>query len=108
MAFAVKVPGGGQVILEDLPLELLSKIETDGGVRWPTVLAAPATSAKCALAAYRVACEHAGVEPDADLSAKDILAGEVFDQIEDDLPTEFEEGIPKAEDDPKTSGSSSV
>ena len=107
MSFAVKVPGGEQVILEDLPLELLSKIETEGGVRWPTVLVAPATSAKCALAAYKVACEHAGVTP-ADLTARVILAGDVFVEVEDDLPTEYEEGIPKAEDDPTTSGSSTA
>ncbi|MGB0890544.1 MAG: hypothetical protein ACPGWS_09695 [Solirubrobacterales bacterium] len=107
MSFAVIVPGGEQVILEDLPLELLAEIEKDGGTRWPTVLAAPASSAMSALAAYKVACKHAGVEPE-DMTARRILEGEVFVQVDDDLPTLFEDGLPKAEDDPTTSGSSTA
>jgi len=105
--FAVKVPGGGEVILQDLPLELLAEIEADGGTRWPTVLAAPASSAKAANAAYKVACKHAGVTPE-NLTARMILEGDVFYEVADDLPTEFEDGFPKAEDGELTSGSSTA
>ncbi len=105
MAFAVNTPDGGQVRLEDLPLSVLSKMERESEVRWPILLAAPASSALSALTVYRVACEHVGAEP-AELTARDVLTGDIFAEVDDDLPTLFEDGAPKAGDETPTGGSS--
>lgn len=91
--------------MEDLPLELLSQIEREADVRWPVVLVAPASTALSALTVYKVACQHLGCEPEA-LTARTILEGGIFVEVEDDLPTMFEDGIPKAEDGTTTAGSS--
>lgn len=104
MAFAVNTPEG-QVRLEDLPLEVLSKMEQEADVRWPILLAAPASTALSALTVYRVACEHKGATP-AELTARTILTGDIFVEVEDDLPDLFEDGVPKAEDGTSTDGSS--
>ena len=102
MAFAVNTPGG-QVLLEDLPLSLLSKMEVEGDVRWPVLLMAPASTALSAMAVYRVACESNGSEPE-ELTARKILTGDYFVEVKDDLPTMYEDGIPKAEGETPISG----
>ena len=102
MAFAVNTPGG-QVRLEDLPLDVLSTMERESEVQWVRLLMAPATTALSAMVVYRVACEHVGCEPE-QLTSKSILGGGVFEQVEDDLPTLYEESIPKAGGESPTSG----
>lgn len=106
MAFAVITPAG-QVELQDLPLEVLDDIEEKSGQRWPTILAAPATTARAARVIYEAACRHVGCEPEK-LTARTILDGRLFVQVDDDLPTLFEDGMPdpKAEDEAPTDGSS--
>jgi hypothetical protein len=104
MAFAVNTPAG-QVRLEDLPLEVLERIEAESGETWPTILFAPGSKAKMARVVYTVACEHMGAEVK-QITAKDILSGDLFEMVEDDRPTLYEDGIPKAADEESTSGSS--
>jgi len=103
--FVVKVPGGTQVSLTDLPLEQLERIEEETGTRWPVVLGSPAASMKVARITYQVVCEFAGAEPET-LSARQVLEGDVFENVDDDLPVVFEDGVPKVEAVPPTSGSS--
>ena len=105
MPFAVNTPSG-QVRLEDLPLEVLSKMEVESEVQWVRLLMAPATSALSAMVVYRVACEHIGCEPE-QLTPKSIIGdGGIFVQVDDDLPAMYEDGYPspKAVDESPTSG----
>ena len=104
--FAIRTPGG-KVRIDELPLEVLDEVERERGVRWPTLIAAPASSAAAALALYKHACKYKGADPE-QLTARKILDGGIFEQVEDDLPTVFEDGAPdpKAEDGIPTLGSS--
>jgi hypothetical protein len=105
MAFAVNTPAG-QVRLEDLPLEVLEAVEVQTGQEWPTMIFAPASSAKVANALYKAVCVHKGCEPE-QLTPKSLLNG-LYEKVDDDVPTLFEDGIPKAEDEEQTLGSSGV
>lgn len=103
MAFAVNTPAG-QVRLEDLPLEVLEDVEAQTGQDWPTMIFAPASSAKVANALYKAVCAHRGCEPE-QLTPKSLLNG-LYEKVDDDVPTLFEDGIPKAADEEPTPGSS--
>lgn len=107
MPFAVNTPGG-QVRLMDLPLDAFCRIEEETDKRWIDVIVAPAMSAKCALAVYRIACEHLDCEPEP--LTPSMLVGEspIFEMVDDDLPDVFEGGIPKSEDAQATTGSSTA
>jgi hypothetical protein len=107
MEFAVNTPGG-QVRLADLPLEVLSQLEEETGRRWVELILSPAYSAATAIAVYKAACAHNGSEPQP-LTPRRLIEGigggeAIFEQVEDDLPTLYEEGLPKAEDETSTSG----
>lgn len=104
MAWAVKTPEG-EVRLMDLPLEVLDKIEHETDMRWTDILVAPAASARCALAVYAAACEQTGAEPE-QLTPARLVDDELFFRAEDDLPESYQDGIPKAEGEALTSGSS--
>lgn len=100
--FVVNTPGG-QVRLADLPLEILSEIEKETGVQWVRLVLSPATTALSAAVVYRRCCEHVGAEPE-ELTARRIIEGEIFAEGDDDLPTMFEDGAPKAEGEIPTRG----
>lgn len=101
--FVVKVPGGVQVSLTDLPLDQLERIEEQTDTRWPVILGSPAASMKVARVTYEVVCEFAGVQPE-QLTPRDLLDGNVFENVDDDLPVVFEDGIPKVGAESPTSG----
>lgn len=52
---------------------------------WMVVIAAPANRAKIARVVYEVCCDATGAEP-APITVEQILAGELFHQIESDMP----------------------
>lgn len=106
MTYAVLTPDGEQVPLLDLPLTVLEEIEQQSGQTWIYVQTQPAATIKSALAVYRGVCKWKGIEPDPDLTADDLLSQRIIKPIESDLPDYYEEGLPKAEGDPPTSGSS--
>lgn len=99
--WAVVTPEG-QVRLGDLTLDSLVLIEEQTGEEWWRVLAHPFRSAKTAKFVYAAACAEKGCEP-ATLTVKSL--SDVFVQVPDDLPDMYEGGIPKAADEPSTSGS---
>jgi len=103
MPFAVNTPGG-QVRLMDLPLDAFCRIEEETDKRWIDVIVAPAMSAKCALAVYRIACEHAGAVPEELTPQRLIGDPPIFEMVDDDLPEVYEGGVPKSEGDPETTG----
>lgn len=105
MPFACNTPGG-QVQLLDLPLEALDRIEEETGRRWSQVLSLPAFSAKSIITVYREACAVAGCEPEPLTPRKCIDGDGLFVQVPDDMPDMYEGGLPKAEADQPTSGSS--
>ena len=108
MEFAVNTPGG-QVRLTDLPLEVLDRLETETGRRWTDLILSPAYTAKSAMKVYAAACDYSGSTPEPLTPRRLIEAdgkGSIFEMVEDDLPTVFEDGIPKAGDGTSTSGSS--
>lgn len=102
--WAVTTPGG-QVRIGDLPLDVVCQLEGDTETEWWQIAAHPYRSAKVAKAVYLACCAHVGCEPAA-LTLRDIT--ETFETVEEDLPTLYEGGIPKAdsEDAAPTPGSS--
>lgn len=104
MAWAINTPDGGQVRLTDLPLAVLGEIEAETETKWLDVITAPAQSIPVVTATYRAACAHVGVEPQ-ELTAAEYIDS-VLERVDDDMPTTYGEGIPKAEGGPQTSGSS--
>lgn len=105
MPWAVNTPGG-QVQLVDLPFSVLDTVEVECGRPWASLLSYPAVTAKSVMVLYRVACEHIGAEPE-ELTPRKALDGDgLFVEVDDDLPEVFEDGLPKAESAPPTSGSS--
>lgn len=105
MPFAVNTPGG-QVQLMDLPLEVLDKLEEETGRRWSQLLVAPGWNAKSVMALYNAACAHIGCEPEPLTPRKVVDGAGLFEEVPDDLPTVYEDGLPKAEGGTSTSGSS--
>ena len=91
--WAVTTPKG-QVRIADLPLTAVVTLEADCGMEWWRIAAHPIQTAKVANYVYAACCEHAGATP-ADLTMRDLLEG-TFETVEEDLPTLYEGGIPKA------------
>jgi hypothetical protein len=102
--WAVTTPGG-QVRIGDLPLDVVVQLEGDTETEWWQIAAHPYRSAKVARYVYAACCAHVGCEPAA-LTLRDIT--EVFETVDEDLPTLYEGGIPKAASEaaPATPGSS--
>lgn len=110
MSFAVNTPGG-QVRLMDLPLEVFEGLEAETQRRYAQLVGSPAWTAKSANAVYRAACVHIGCEPEQLTPGKLVGQAEdgsdaIFVEVSDDLPTVYEDGLPKAEAATSTSGSS--
>lgn len=100
--WVVNTPGG-QVRLSDFSLEEGSALEDVTGAEWWNICSHPFRKASIAQATYLAACAHVGCDPKP-LKLGDLAEGDVFVQVEDDLPDVYEEGIPKAEAAPETSG----
>ncbi len=103
MPWALNTPKG-QVRLTDLSLEVLGKVEAETEVKWLDLISAPAQSIPAVLGLYRAACEHTGCEPE-QLSAAEYI-DKVLERVEDDMPDQYKDGLPKAEGETSTSGSS--
>lgn len=99
---AIRVPGGQEVRLEtDLPIGDLTKIAAKHGLNWMFMVANPEMGTGVHLVdLYELACRHAGVVPDSEMTARKMLAAIV--DVDDDMPEEYEDdGRPK-EDAPTT------
>jgi hypothetical protein len=105
MPFAVTTPGGHVVRLDDVPLSDLDRIAKDAGLdTWAELLTAPLRNGASAEALYRYCCDTAKDTPPDPITPNVVVAA--FNWADDDLPETFQGGLPKAEDDPETSGSS--
>ena len=82
--FVCETPNG-PVALNSLTLEQLEVIEDRVNLPWMVVIAAPANRTKIARVVYEVCCDATGAEP-APITVEQILAGELFHQIESDMP----------------------
>ena len=111
--YAVRLPDGTEVRLEDLPFDQLQDLEEATGERWPIILVSPATTAKCAQAVWTYLCERADIKDIPPLTPA-TMAGlmdeeedsGVFYRVQDDRPTSYTDGepAPKAGGDQKTPG----
>jgi hypothetical protein len=107
MPFAVTTPAGHVVRLDDVPLSDLDRIAKDAGLdTWAALLTAPLRDGAAAEAVYRFCCASVEDKPADPITPKIVVAA--FNWLDDDLPETFQGGLPKAEDDPATSGSSGV
>jgi hypothetical protein len=91
--WAVTTPAG-QVRIADLPLTAVVTLETDCELEWWRIAAHPIQTARVASYVYAACCEFKGAKP-AELTMRDLLEG-TFETVEEDLPTLYEGGIPKA------------
>lgn len=96
---------GGQVRLADLTLEALADLEKKCGAEWYRIVARPRSSAGNAIHIYAACCAAAGCEPET-VTARKLM--DVFELVDEDLPTMFEAGIPKAAGGDSISGSLGV
>ncbi len=102
MEFQIEVPGGAKVRLADLPIDVLGECARAGDLRWLDMLNRPLYDDRAYAALYRACCAHAGAEPVAVLKANELV--EALQLVEDDLPSSFVDGNPKAADAPATPG----
>ena len=102
--WAVVTPKG-QVRLGDLTLDALVQLEADCEEEYWRILAHPFRTAKSAKFIYAAACTHVDAEP-VQLTVRTLP--DVFVQVPEDLPDVYQGGLPKAEGEPQTSGSSGV
>jgi len=94
---------GGTLRLSDLTLEEAITLEEQTGLEWWNIASHPFRLAKVARAVYTVACANLGCDPKP-LALGDLVDGKIFEQVEDDMPDVYENGIPKAEDAAQTDG----
>ena len=109
MPKACKLPSGRVVNLEDLPIEVFEQVTVavDLPLReWYLLATAPAAFPRAAVELRRVLCERAGEPPppDGDVTYRNLF--DVFFDVADDLPSEYQDGAPLSEADPVTPSSS--
>jgi len=96
LSFQCVTPGGQVVRLDDLPVEELQSIADSTGLEsWFDLYLQPARHGAATIALYRHCCGIAGVDPVDPVTPKVILAA--FEPADDDLPTLFEDGVPKTD-----------
>lgn len=100
MPFVVTL-GDKQLRLDDLAADELQVIADKHGIKsWVDIVTAPASNGNVATELVRLAAVKLDVKaPDA-ITGRVIL--DVFDYVPDDLPDEYEEGLPKAEAEAET------
>lgn len=95
--FKVEVPGGATVKLADLPIGVIGDAARAGDLGWVDVYQAPLRDDRAAEALYRACCQHAQVDPPETLTPTVLIEAFTLD-VKDDLPTSFEDGLPKEGD----------
>lgn len=99
--WVVRVPDGSQFVLWDLPIKITSALAEDFKCDWSDVVDQPLKGTGIlAMAVYRAACRHLNQEPEEDLTTRRMF--DLFDRAPRDLPTVYEGGLPKAEDETPT------
>jgi hypothetical protein len=78
--------------IRDLPVGVIADIAKRTDVSWLLVQAAPLMDANVAQELVAAACQHNHIEPPVGLTGRQII--DLFVQVDDDLPTEFTDGIP--------------
>ena len=105
MPFAVTTPAGHVVRLDDVPLSDLTRIAKECEVdTWAKFMTEPIRNGAAAEALYLLACERTNDTPPESITPRVVI--EAFEWVDDDLPDTFEGGLPLAEEEAKTSGSS--
>ena len=93
MAVEIELPDGSKIRTDHLPGEIIAATAKKAETNWAHVLEAPYLGDGWAMIhLYRAACEHAGLSADP-LPPLGRLA-DLFQQVESDLPDEFEGGMP--------------
>lgn len=83
-----------RVRLVDLDVGDLQRIAEIGGLEsWYDLFVQPGRNGKSAVALYQFCCRRAGVEPVETVTPW--MIGDMFDRVEDDLPTLWEDGHPQ-------------
>jgi hypothetical protein len=103
MPFAIKTSAGVLVRLDDVPGRQLEEIAKRHEVGWFDVLTSPAKTFDLGLDVVRLAYDIAGeTVPDdiGDWTSKRLLAA--LEIVPDDLPSSFEDGLPKEAAEPET------
>ena len=89
-----------KVRVDDLPVSMFADINERTGINWWNLINAPLRSEKAGMELYKACCRHAGIEPKADMSIREW--SDLFILVEDDLPTQFTDGIPTDPKEPVT------
>lgn len=93
--FAFKVPGGGKVVIERMPLGDLSKIAQEYDVAWSQLLSPQSLlyiNGAAVEALFRRCCEIAGVDVPEAVDARTVV--DAIDFVPDDSPLYFDDGLP--------------
>jgi hypothetical protein len=101
LEFQFKSPDGKVVRLYDLPIEDVQDIASKAGLEsWYDMLQGPARFGHASTALYRYCCKQVDVEPVEPVTVQTII--DAFELVPDDLPEQFEDGIPVPEADAQT------
>lgn len=92
----VRTPSGREFIVDDFSIDELNRIAESTGTQWWALMRTPYLTGAGVKALYEHACALAGDEVPDPLTGRHLDAA--FEQIDDDLPEEYEDGIPKAGD----------
>jgi len=96
--------GGKVVKFDDLPPAVLQEIASKHGQHWMDVFSSPVAHLDAFCDVVRECAKRLEVDPP-DLSTMGAVrrvANDALERAADDLPAEFEEGLPLAEDEPTT------
>lgn len=84
---------GRDVQVRDLPIATLERIAKKYSIQpWLTLVYAPLTDGDAAIELIAAAAEQLDVKPPEVVTGRSALA--IFVQVDDDLPTLFEDGVP--------------
>ncbi|HRB03049.1 MAG TPA: hypothetical protein PLP26_06765 [Ilumatobacteraceae bacterium] len=100
----VRTPSGRDFVVDDFAIDVLNLIAESADTQWWALMRTPHLTGAGVKDLYLHACALAGDEVPDPLTGRILDAA--FTQVDDDLPDEFEDGLPKAEADQETTSSS--
>lgn len=95
LVWQITTPSGARHIVDDFTIDDLEAMATAAGQSWYLMMRSPFLSGAGAKALYLHACALTGDDPPDPLTAR--VINEAFTAIDEDLPAEYQDGIPKAE-----------
>lgn len=82
-----------EIQIRDLPVGVLAQISKETDQSWILTQAAPLLNLEVAEKVIEAACQELGIDKPEKLTARTVQ--DFFVQVDDDLPEQFEDGLPR-------------